>query len=338
LVGASVIAVTPIAPTPHALVPQALAPQVHIPEVHLPAVQLTATVLDIFKFPAARQWIVNQIDDLITLGVGLGGSAVALGEVLASIPGVTVTVIQQILTGDLLGALDTISTAVRGAIVAVGGPTLGAIIERRQRVLAVQSALQVAVPTAVIGLTTSVLDAVNGVLQASITGGQGVVDAVLTLDLRNIATALVDGTRLVLGSFVDGGHGIIDGIVAAQTTIATALSAQPPAAATALSGKIASAKVTDVPKLSRRSAMLTLSPKKDTTDTTGTSGTTDTTEKATDDNSGTTAKGDASATADKPDHPRLRLPKKDAANGGASSKRETKKADKESASAGAKEK
>jgi hypothetical protein len=140
---------------------------------------------------------------------------------------------------------------------------------------------------------------------------------------------------LVLGSFVDGGHGIIDGIVAAQTTIATALSAQPPAAATALSGKIASAKVTDVPKLSRRTAMLTLSPKKDTTDTTGTS---DTTKKATDDNSGTTAKGDASATADKPDHPRLRLPKKDAANGGASSKRETKKADKESASAGAKEK
>ena len=32
---------------------------------------------------------------------------------------------------------------------------------------------------------------------------------------------------------------------------------------------------------------------------------------------GTTAKGDASATADKPDHPRLKLPKKDAANSGA---------------------
>ena len=46
--------------------------------------------------------------------------------------------------------------------------------------------------------------------------------------------------------------------------------------------------------------------------------------------SGTTAKGDASATADKPDHPRLKLPKKDAANSGASSKHETKKADKQS--------
>jgi len=106
------------------------------------------------------------------------------------------------------------------------------------------------------------------------------------------------------------------------------LAAQPPAAA--LSGKIASGKVTDVPKLSGKTAMLTLSPKKDTTDTTGTSGTTDTTKKATDDNSGTTAKGDASATADKPDHPRLKLPKKDAANSGASSKHETKKADKQS--------
>ena len=42
--------------------------------------------------------------------------------------------------------------------------------------------------------------------------------------------------------------------------------------------------------------------------------------------SGTTAKGATSATADKPDHPRLRLPKKDAANSGAFSKRETKKA------------
>jgi len=126
---------------------------------------------------------------------------------------VTVTVIQQILSGDLLGALDTISTALVDGIAAVGGPTLNAIIERRQRVLAVQSALQVAVPTAVIGLATSFGTALNGVLKASITGGQGVVDAVLTLDLRNIATALVDGTRLVLGSFV-----------AAATTSSTASS------------------------------------------------------------------------------------------------------------------
>jgi hypothetical protein len=319
LVGASVIAVTPIAPPP-----QALAPQVHIPEVPMPAVQLTAQVIDIFRFPAARQYIVNQIDDLITLGVGLGGSAVALGNAIVAIPGVSVTVVQQILSGDLLGALDTIQTFLVGSTGAVVGPTLNAIIERRQRVLAVQSALQVAVPTAVIGLATSFGTALNGVLQASIIGGQGVVDAVLTLDLRNIATPLVDRTRLVLGSFVDGGHDIVDGIVAAQNTIAEALAAQPAASATALSGEVASAKVTDVPKLSRKTAMLTLRPQKDTTDTT---------KKADEDNSGTTAKSETSATADKSDHPRLKLREKDADNSGASSKHETKKAEKESASA-----
>ena len=95
---------------------------------------------------------------------------------------------------------------------------------------------------------------------------------------------------MVIGSFVDGGHDIIDGVVAAQTTIAAALAAQPAAAATALSGKIASAKVTDVPKLSRKTAMVTLRPQKDTTDTRGT------TKKAVDEPS-SSQKGDTSATA-----------------------------------------
>jgi hypothetical protein len=130
----------------------------------------------------------------------------------------------------------------------------------------VQSALQVAEPTAVIGLGTAFLSAADGVLTASIVAGQGVVDALLTLDLRNIATALVDGTRLVLGSFVEGGHDIVDGIVPAQKTIADALS-----------GTVASAKVTNVPKLSRKAAMVTLSPRNDAADT---SGTTDTTKNA----------------------------------------------------------
>jgi serine/threonine protein kinase, bacterial len=168
--------------------------------------------------------------------------------------------------------------------------------------------------------------------------------ALLTLDLRNIANALVDGTRLVVGSSVDGGHDIVDGIVATQTTIATALAAQPPATATALSGKIASAKVTDVPKLSRKTATLTLSSLKDRTDTSGTTKKADETSssptetpKGNDDNA-QTAKGDTSATADKPDRPRLKSFKKDAENSNASSKRETKKADRESESAGANDK
>jgi hypothetical protein len=106
--------------------------------------------------------------------------------------------------------------------------------------------------------------------------------------------------------------------------------AQPAAAATALSGKIASAKVTTYRSCPAR-LRWSLCPQKDTTDTSGT------TKKAVDEPS-SSQKGDTSATADKPNHPRLKLPKKDADNSGASSKHEPKKADKQSVSAGAKQK
>jgi hypothetical protein len=91
---------------------------------------------------------------------------------------------------DLLGALTTIETYLVGSLVAVGDPTLAASIERRQRVLAVSEALHEAVPAAV-----------DGVLRASIVAGQGVVDALLPLNLGNLVTVLVGGTQAVLGSF-----------------------------------------------------------------------------------------------------------------------------------------
>jgi hypothetical protein len=75
LVGASVIAVTPVAPPPHVLVPQ-----VHIAEVHMPAVHLSASIAEIFTFPALRQYVLNRIGDIVTLGVGLAGSGAALGQ------------------------------------------------------------------------------------------------------------------------------------------------------------------------------------------------------------------------------------------------------------------
>jgi len=145
LVGASVIAVRPIAPPP-----QALVPQVQVPEVHMPAVQLSASIADIFTFPALRQFVLNRIDDIATLGVGFAGSAAGLGQSIAQLPSTLVTITQQVLTGDLLGALTTIETYLVGSIVAIGEPTLAAIIERRQRYLAVREALQVAVPAAII--------------------------------------------------------------------------------------------------------------------------------------------------------------------------------------------
>jgi hypothetical protein len=174
LVSGAVIAVTPVAPPPPALTPQA-----HIPEVHLPAVQLSASIADIFTFPAFRQYILNQINDLVTLGVGLGGSAAGLGQSIALIPETLRTVTQQVLSGDLLGALTTIEVALVGSIVAIGEPTLDAIIQRRQRILAVQQALQVAVPQAFFDVVGGVGLGLDEVARAFIVAGQGLVDAVL---------------------------------------------------------------------------------------------------------------------------------------------------------------
>jgi hypothetical protein len=115
LVGASAIAVTPVAVTP-----QELTPQVHIPEVQLPQVQLTASIAEIFTFPAFQQFVLNQIDDAVTHGVGLAGSAAGLGQSIAAIPSTLVTTTQQVLTGDLLGALTTVETYLVGSLVAVG--------------------------------------------------------------------------------------------------------------------------------------------------------------------------------------------------------------------------
>ncbi|WP_142392653.1 hypothetical protein [Mycobacterium sp. 3519A] len=246
LVGASAIAVTPVAVTP-----QELTPQVHIPEVQLPQVQLTASIAEIFTFPAFQQFVLNQIDDAVTLGLGLAGSAAGLGQSIAAIPSTLVTTTQQVLTGDLLGALTTVETYLVGSLVAVGEPTLAAIIERRQRVLAVSEAMQAAFPTALIGLGTGVFVAVDGVLRASIIAGQGVVDALLPPNLGNLVNAVVGGTQLVAGSLVDGGQDIVDSIVFAQKTIATALAAKPATSATAFRTE-----ATDVPDLSRKTTMV----------------------------------------------------------------------------------
>jgi len=346
IVGASVIAVTPVAPPP-----QTLMPQVHIPEMQMPQVQLTASIADIFTFPAFRQYVLNQIDDLVTLGVGLGGSAAGLGQSIAAIPSTLVTATQQVLSGDLLGALTTFETYLVGSLVAIGEPTLAAIIERRQRVLAVSEALQEAVPAALIGLGTGIFAAVDGVLRSSIIAGQGVVDALLPLNLGNLVNALVGGTQLVLGSLADGGQDIVDAIVFAQQTIATALAAQPAAAATAFTAKVSSAEVTDVPDLSRKSAMVAVSPSvdapdtaKDSSDTTAPDPTVSKpTEKKTpkpkDDTDQPVAKNSTSTTTDTSDDPGTKSPKNETDNKADDSpKHEKKKADNDSQSEGANQK
>jgi hypothetical protein len=234
-----------------------------------------------------------------------------LGQSIAAIPSTLSTVTQQVLTGDLLGALTTVETYLVGSIVAVGEPTLAAIIERRQRVLAVQQALQLAVPEAF-------FDVVGGfgldeVARAFIVAGQGLVDAVLSFSPGAIVDALVNGTALVLGSFAEGGQHVVDGIVSAQQTIATALAAKPDPTAVAVSAHVANPAATDVPKLSRKNITVAVTLPVDTAesptdsadiakapDTTESNATEGDTPKADGDADQTTAKDSTSTAADNP--------------------------------------
>ena len=263
LVGAGVIAMTPVAPLPAAPLPTFQISAVHLPAVQLPRVELTASIADLLTFPALRQFILNRINDLVTLGVGLAQSGAALQQSIAQIPQTLVTVTQQVLSGDLLGALTTIETALVGSIVAVVEPTLNAIIQRRQRSLAVSSALQVAVPTAFFQFVGGLGAGLDEVTRAVITAGQDLVQAVLSLNLGNIVDAVVNGTGLVLGSFVTGAQHVIDGTAAAQQTIATAFAADPPAAmASTLSAAVASPNAATAPDLGHRFATLSVADPK----------------------------------------------------------------------------
>ena len=197
LVGASVIAVAPISVAP---APTTLVPDVYVPSVQMPAVDLQASIIDILTIPAFRQYVLNQINDYATWGIGFAEAGANLAQAIGMLPETLLVLTQQLLSLDLQGALTTIETALVGTVVAVGAPILDSIITVRERSLAVQLALQSAVPDAFIGASAAVFGRIDGVLRASIAGGQEVVDAVLTLNLGNIVDALVSATQGFLGS------------------------------------------------------------------------------------------------------------------------------------------
>lgn len=232
LVGAGVIAVAPIAPVTSALEPVAV--RTHAPTVYLSQVELTATVADILQFPAFRQYIINEVGDFLIQVGGLVEAGAGLGQVVAAIPETLVLLTQQLFSLDLLGALDTIGTALVGGFLTVALPIIEsrALIEERNA--AILGALATAGPTALLGAGAAIVGAINTVLEASIIGGQQVVDAVLTFDLGNIINAFVDATGDFFRSFGDAGQNLVDGIVFVQQTIAEALATQPPAAITSV--------------------------------------------------------------------------------------------------------
>lgn len=220
VVGASVITVAPIAPPPAVPAPSM---DVSAAPLALPDIQLTASIADILTLPVLRQYIVNQIDDLLTLGVGLAGSGAGLGQAIADLPGALVNLTQQFFTGDFEGALTTIEDYLLESGAAIILPTLAAIIERRQRYAEVVLALQSAFPLAVVQLGTGIFDAVDAVARAAIQGGTIVADAILDGDFGNLIPAFVAGAGVFFESFGAAGQDLIDGIYLAQQTLAAAL-------------------------------------------------------------------------------------------------------------------
>lgn len=226
LVAASVITVTPMAVPPPAL--SAITP----PTVHslqMPEIQLTASAIDILRLPALRQWIVNRIDDIVTLGVGLLKSAEGIGKSILAFPEALVDVTKLLFGGDPVGALARAEEYLVGSIAIIGGPTLAAIIERRERNLQVAEAMQTAVPAALITLGVSLLDGFNQFALGVITGTQNLVDSLWPISIPGyipgIIRAFVDGIGLSIKGLADGAQTIIDGTVEAQNIIADALKA-----------------------------------------------------------------------------------------------------------------
>ncbi|KQY03040.1 hypothetical protein ASD37_26285 [Mycobacterium sp. Root135] len=226
LVGAGAIALTPISP---------MAPVRPVADV----AQVTATVsrdvqlaaLDwpyILSLPIIRQNILNTIDDWAVYLAGFAKAGVGLTQSLLAIPGVTIETIQEVLALNFVGAFDTVATAIRDSVIAVGQPLLDSIIWRSQKAALVQAALSSALPVAYISVINGFLAAANGVTTSLIVGTQDFVAALLTLNLPNIVNAALDGTRNFVAALGAGAGAIVDGIEAAQRGIVAALATTPP--------------------------------------------------------------------------------------------------------------
>src|ERR1700712_2966332 len=191
LVAASAIALTPITP----MAPSSRAIDVAAVSAAVSReFQLTAVDIPyLLTLPIIRQYIVNEVQNIAVYLGGFAKSGVGLAQSLLSIPGVTVEVIQQVLALDFVGAFDTVRSALRDSVIAVGQPLLDSLIWRGQKADLVQAALRAAVPAALIAVTNGFLAAGNGVVTSLIVGTQDLVAAILTLNLGNIVNAALEG-------------------------------------------------------------------------------------------------------------------------------------------------
>lgn len=191
--------------------------------------QLTALDIPyILTLPIIRQNILNTIENWAVYLAGFGKAGVGALQSLLAIPGVTVEAIQEVLALNFVGAFDTVATAIRDSVIAVGQPLLDSIIWRNQKALLVQAALSAAVPQAYISVANGFLAAGNLVTTSLIVGTQDFVAALLTLNISNILNAAIQGTQNFVVALGQGAGAIVGGIEAAQMGIAAALATTPP--------------------------------------------------------------------------------------------------------------
>ncbi|MBJ7340694.1 hypothetical protein [Mycolicibacterium sp.] len=226
LVGASAIAFAPINPTVQSL------PAPDVAKVSAAVsrdFQLTALDIPyILTLPIVRQYVLNDLQNWAVYLAGFAKAGVGLAQSLLAIPGVTVETIQQVVALNFVGAFDTVATAVRDSVIAVGGPLLDSIVWRNQKYLLVQAALSAATPQAIIDVANGFLTAANGVTTSLIVGTQDFLAALLTLDLSNIVNAAITATQNFVVALGAGAGAIVGGIEAAQLGISTALATTPP--------------------------------------------------------------------------------------------------------------
>ncbi len=237
LLGAGIIAATPVV----ANMP------VSVPQLRAPEIALQASIADILGFPVYQQAIANEVEFIAIRAAGLAQSGAGLAESLAALPQTIVTTVGQVLNGDLLGALTTVEEAVIGSLGATFVPTVLANIDVQQIQLAIQGALVLAQPVALVELGTGLFAAFDGVSRAAITATQNLIDAVLSFNIGGIVEAVVGGIQGVTASIFDAGAAVVDGIAAAQTTLVTALKTRPitilPVAAKAPAASVTAAQV-----------------------------------------------------------------------------------------------
>jgi hypothetical protein len=239
LVGAGAIAMAPI--TPITVSPVTAPVAVVAPAVHTTAFEIPY----ILTLPVLRQSIRNDIFLWAVLLNGWAEAGAGAVQTLGSIPETVVTFTQQVLQLDFVGAFDTLSSAIRDGVVAVGGPIVDSLITRRQTTLAIQTALQSAAPEAFFTVLNSALAAGNTVITSAIVGTQNLVAAIATLNLGNIVDAAVDGTRGFVTALGQGAGEIVTGIETAQKTLVTALATRPDAAAAAPAKSLGAVPVLD---------------------------------------------------------------------------------------------